>query len=107
MGRKVDILNVVPMKVYRIVRKMENDLLAAEQVIYNLGRMSPDMIEFSVSSGMDPDKTEQEMCDIINNISDRLRRIDTIVELVNDSPAEYINEEFMEGFIYGDNFSEY
>lgn len=105
MVRKVDILNVIPMRVYKIVRKMENDMLAAEQVLYNLSRMSPDMLEFSVSSGMDPDKTETEMYEIINNISDRLRRIDTIVELVNDNPTEFINEEFMEGFIYGSNFS--
>lgn len=100
MVGKISVLNIVPFKLYKLVRRMEQDLEAAFQVATNTRHMSPEMLELAADSGIDPLQTEQEMEDIMNNIELRLDRIFLMAKHMNDYPEE-VNQELLEGFIYG------
>ena len=100
MVGKISILNIVPLKLYKLVRRMEQDLEAAYQVSMNMRHMNAETIDLALASGIDPDKAIAEMEDVMNNIEVRLDKIFLMAKHMHEYPEE-VGEEILEGFIYG------
>lgn len=92
------------MKLYLVVKKMEEDCEAAYQVAMAMRRMTREMIDLALENGFNPDAKEIEMLQIVDDIEGRLGRIDDVIRHFNQYP-EYIDQEVMEGLIYGESFT--
>jgi len=100
MVGKISVLNIVPLKLYKLVRKMEQDLEAAYQVHRNMIHMTPEAADLAADAGIDPDKAIEEMEVVMNNIEARLDRIFLMAKHMNQFPEE-VGEEILEGFFHG------
>ena len=100
MVGKITVLNIVPLKLFTLVRRMERDLEAAYQVYQNMRHMDPDTADLAEAAGLNPEETIKEMNTIMDNIEVRMDAIFSMVKHMNEYPEE-VGEELMEGFIYG------
>jgi hypothetical protein len=103
MVGKISILNVVPMKLFQFMRRMDHDYEAAYMAAVDMKHISPDAMDLAKSQGIDPLETEERMYGFMEEIESRRERIYALIQHLNEN-TDQIDEVVMEGLIHGSQF---